>query len=132
MPTNSRLNVAPLLLRLALGIIFLYHGSQKIMQNGGAAWHPDPDFPAALQAPVAWGEFLGGIALLAGFLSRLAAAGIIAIMIGAIATVHGAHGFALPKGFEYNFALIMMCLAVIVLGSGRWSIDEQLWRRPAD
>ena len=88
----------------------------------------------AQQALVAWGELLGGAALAVGFLTRLAALGIIAIMAGAIATVHWEQGFALhavegpagpmPAGFEYNFALIVMCLAVVLLGGGTLAVDR--------
>jgi putative oxidoreductase len=128
-------DVAPLVLRAGLGVIFLYHGSEKALsaQAGwGTTWNPDPQMPAALQAMVAWGEFAGGAALLMGFLSRLAALGIAVIMAGAIVTVHGPKGFGLQHGgFEYNYALIMMCLAIMCTGAGRYSVDYLLWRRRA-
>ena len=72
---------------------------------------------------VAWGEFVGGLAIFTGFLTELAALGIIIIMSGAIVTVTGKSGFNLMNGgFEYNFVLIMMCLALIAAGSGPFSI----------
>lgn len=77
-----------------------------------------------MQLAVAWGELIGGIALAAGFLTRLAALGIIAIMAGAIAIVHGPHGFSLPKGYEYNFALISMCLCLVLGGPGPFAVDR--------
>lgn len=74
---------------------------------------------------MAWGELIGGIALAVGFLTRLAAVGIIVIMIGAIATVHWPHGFDITKGgFEYNFTLIVMCLCLVLGGPGPVAVDR--------
>src|SRR5262245_1781650 len=103
--------VTPLLLRLGLAAIFVYHGWGKVSDpeaGYGARWAGD-QMPAVTQMLVAWGELLGGAALALGFLTRLAALGIVVIMAGAIATVHGKNGFDLRnQGFEYNFAIIVM------------------------
>src|SRR6516225_1437013 len=91
-----------LLLRLALAAIFIYHGLNLVGAEGhgwGATWMnemaseqgAEPP-PAPVQIAVAWGELIGGVALALGFLTRLAALGIIVIMGGAIATVHWPHG----------------------------------------
>ena len=125
-----KLDVAPLLLRIGLGIVFVYHGASKIGGDGtnlGMAWHPD--LPTIMQVLVAWGELLGGLALLAGFWTPLAALGIIAIMAGAIVTVTGAKGFDIRNnGFEYNLVLSLMSAAVILLGAGRFSLDHIMRR----
>lgn len=122
---------ASLFLRLGLGIIFVYHGFGKVFGPAaalGSAWNPN--LPVIIQILVAWGEFLGGLAILAGFLTCLAASGIIIIMLGAIVLVHGKNGFSLMNhGFEYNFALIMMCLALIANGSGPLSIDSRCCKK---
>jgi putative oxidoreductase len=147
---QSRINAVSLVLRLGLAVIFLYHGSTKIAHEGGADWvttfygqqaertEGDParsrphatEVPASLsfagtQLAVAWGEFLGGLALLLGLLTRLAALGLIIIQIGAIYLVTAPRGFSLERngGYEYNLALIAMCLALVVVGAGRWSLD---------
>jgi uncharacterized membrane protein YphA (DoxX/SURF4 family) len=96
--------------------------------------HPDPralHLDSSLQLLVAWGELVGGIALLLGLLTRLAAAGLIIIQIGAICTVTFQHGFASlgGAGYEYNIALIAMCLALVLLGGGALAVDRRLWRR---
>jgi putative oxidoreductase len=146
---QTRTNVVALILRLGLAVIFLYHGLDKIAQGGGAAWvvsryaeekilesQPErshqqmTEVPATLsfagtQLAVAWGEFLGGLALLIGLLTRLAALGQIIIQIGAICLVTAPRGFSLERGggYEYNLALIAMCLALVIVGAGRWSLD---------
>ena len=45
-------------------------------------------------------------------------------MAGAIATVHGPNGFSLPKGYEYNFAIIALCVALILIGPGTLAVDR--------
>jgi putative oxidoreductase len=122
--------IVPLLLRVGLATVFIFHGLQLTSpdKEWGAAWMPGESPPAApIQMAVAWGELIGGIALAFGFLTRLAAAGITAIMAGAIALVHGPHGFDLQnKGFEYNFILIVMCLCLVLGGPGPFAVDRFL------
>jgi len=79
-------------------------------------------------------EFLSGIGLLIGLLARLCGLTVMAIMVGAVATVHLKHGFFLNAelkpgqghGIEYNLALIAMALAVLIEGAGAFSIDRWL------
>src|SRR5262245_30234944 len=138
--------LVPLILRFGLAVIFIYHGGHKVMDEGnqwGAAWmHPPKQaesgeapktMPAAMQMAVAWGELIGGIALALGFLTRLAAVGIAVIMVGAISTVHGKNGFAITNpgmGYEYNFAILVMCAAIILMGGGTIALDRFLRIRP--
>lgn len=121
--------IVPLLLRLTLAAIFIYHGWALVGgpdHRWGASWMKGPNAqPAPLQMTVAWGEFLGGIAMALGFLTRLAALGLLVIMAGAIATVHWKNGFSAQNGgFEYNFAIIMMCLCLILGGPGPLAVDR--------
>jgi len=119
----------PLLLRLTLATIFVFHGMNLIGSadhQWGARWNDKADAPpAVVQLAVAWGELIGGITLAVGFLTRLAAIGIIAIMVGAIATVHWPNGFDNRHGgYEYNFAIIIMCLCLILSGPGPFAVDR--------
>ena len=128
--------------RLALGIVFVAHGGQKVF-----GWFGGPGLKATIQTfqqymkvpPAATVlaaliELLGGLALLVGFLARPAALGIIAVMLVAIAKVHGRNGFFINfsgtpgkgHGFEFNFVLIAMALAVLIAGAGAFSIDVLL------
>jgi putative oxidoreductase len=119
--------VVPLLLRLGLAVVFIYHGYQKVGNSHlGSDWMPGPDAPSTVvQFLVAWGELIGGLALAVGFLTRLAALGIIAIMAGAIATIHFSHGFSSQnQGYEYNFVLIVMAACVVLGGPGPIAVDR--------
>jgi putative oxidoreductase len=125
----SKNTLVPVLLRLALATIFIFHGLALIggaEKKWGADWDKhDPAQPAVVQLAVAWGELIGGIALALGFLTRLAAIGIIAIMAGAIATVHWPKGFDIQQGgFEYNFLIILVCLCLVLGGPGPLAVDR--------
>lgn len=127
---------APLALRVGLGVIFLFHGAQKVLGlfNGPGLEQTVEMFSGmghskAVALAVSFGELLGGAAVLFGFLTRAAGLGLAAIMVGAIVTVHGENGFEAPTGFEYNFALVSMGLALVLTGGGRMSIDGMLFRK---
>src|SRR5260370_30073983 len=126
--------IVPLVLRFGLATIFIFHGSHKVNAENdwGATWAdkmPDPpNKPAQLE--VAWGELIGGIALAAGFLTRLAALGIGFIMAGAIYTTTGKFGFdAFQHGYEYNFLIIVICISLILMGGGTLALDRAFRRR---
>ena len=131
--TFAKNTLVPLILRAGLAVIFVFHGLGKVNAETewGWSWHPGGQDAMAgpLQMAVAWGELVGGIALGLGLLTRLAALCIAAIMAGAIVTVHGEHGFALPMGFEYNFAILVLCAAVIIGGPGKLAMDSVFFRK---
>jgi len=137
-------NIVSLVLRVTLGGIFLYHGILKVFGQStlwGSTWvtplwtHGSEFEPTvlqyfAVQILVAWGELLGGLALLFGFLTRFAAIGLIVIQIGAVYLVTFVKGFSVQGGgYEYNLALIAMALVVVVVGSGKLSVDEWVLTR---
>jgi putative oxidoreductase len=131
-----------LVVRVALGVVFVAHGGQKVLGwFGGHGLRATIDgfkgmgvpAPAAALAPFV--EFLGGLALLVGLLARPAAVGLIVVMLVAIAKVHARHGFFLNfsgtpgkgHGYEFNFVLIAMALSVLIGGAGVLSIDRAIW-----
>jgi putative oxidoreductase len=127
-----------LIVRLALAVVFLAHGGQKVFGwfggpglAGTIAMFRGMGVPPAAAVTAALIEFLGGWALLLGFLARPAALGIIVIMAVAIAKVHAKHGFFLQgkggPGFEFNFVLIAMALSILVGGAGILSLDHRIW-----
>lgn len=121
-------------LRLALGLVFIGHGAQKVFGVWGgkglndflATTPPLGLRPAWLwMGAAAFAELVGGVLVLVGFLTRLGALMIVPVMLVAIFGVHlGA--FFLPKGFEYVLVLLCSALALVIAGGGRLSIDERL------
>jgi len=84
-----------------------------------------PARPMAILAGL--GEFVGGILMVLGFLTPLAALALIAVMIVAIVTVHLKNGFfATNGGYEFNLALAGMALTLLIVGGGAYSIDSYL------
>lgn len=133
----------PLVARIDLGVIFIAHGSQKLLGwFGGPGWTGTIEafrgmgMPAPLTALVILIEFFGGLAVLFGLCTRLAALGIAAVMVGAIVTVHWPNGFFLNwfnepgkgHGIEMNLALIGLALSLCCTGAGKLALDC-LWCR---
>jgi len=138
---KPHIHLGTFLLRLGLATIFIYHGCLKFAIDHGSAW--DPKLTEATQIAVTWGELICGALLLVGLVSRLASIGIIVIMTGAIVFQTGhldfintafvpPHPRNVPVGYEYNFALIMMSLAVLAIGSGKVSLDYLFFGPPDD
>lgn len=129
-------DLALLVLRLVLGVIFVAHGAQKLFGSfGGPGLKGTAGFfeqlgirPAYPMAVVVGAiEFFGGILSVLGFLMPVVAVGLIAVMIGAILTVHLRHGFfAQSGGYEFNLALIGIALALLLAGAGSYSLDAAL------
>jgi len=177
--------LVPLILRLALGVVFVYHGLGKVTPENdwGASWavnlfnrqarppeevierieelkeenkykltdaqvaqiqqhirkkylEASPKLPETLtfhgvQLAVAWGELVGGFAMLLGLLTRLAALGLLVIQVGAVYLVTAEKGFSFARGggYEYNLVLLAMCLALVLMGGGALSVDRLLTLR---
>jgi putative oxidoreductase len=130
--------------RVTLGAVMLPHGAQKLFGwFGGHGFEGTMGFltgpmglPAALAVLIILLESVGAAALVAGVAGRAMAAGMAAIMVGAVATVHFAHGFFMNwggtqagEGFEYHLLAIGLALVVMLRGSGAASVDRLLVRR---
>ncbi len=135
-------DIASTVVRLTLAIVFFPHGAQKVLGWwGGGGFSSTMEYFTGTGMPwiiaflVVIGEFLGPIGLAAGFLSRFAAFGISLIMLGAIFMVHGEHGFFMNwygaqqgEGIEYHLLALGLAAAVMIKGSGAFSVDRQLCR----
>lgn len=120
-------------LRLAVGLVFLLHGGQKLLVFGLAGTADimgklGLPFPAVCATIVIAVELLGGMAILLGVFSRLAGALLAFEMLVAIlvARLHG--GFFAPYGYEFELTLLSACLTFALAGPGQASIEE-LWHR---
>jgi putative oxidoreductase len=138
MSTNN--DVALTILRLVLGIVFFAHGSQKMLGwFGGFGFHGTMGFftnmgmPAPMAFLIICTEFFGGLGLIFGLLTRIAALGIDGLMIGAIFMVHLQNGFFMNwmgtqkgEGFEFHLLAIGMAAALLLRGAGAFSLDRAL------
>ena len=121
--------LALLVLRLALGTIMIAHGWQKIADHMQmiTAMMGRLGLPAFMAYLAVAAEFGGGILVLVGFLTRLAALAILVDMLVAILKVHLPHGlFSSKGGFEFPMACAAIAFALIFTGAGPIAIDW-LW-----
>jgi putative oxidoreductase len=123
--------------RLALAAVMIAHGSQKVLGtfNGpGFKTYISGNTPFAFMRPTwfwlaaaAFSEFVGGILVGIGFLTRVGAFFIMCVMLTAIIGVHWPGGFfANNRGFEYPMSLLAMALALLIAGGGQASVDKGL------
>ena len=133
-----------LIIRIGLGAVMLPHGAQKVL-----GWFGGPGFsqamtnftlhmhiPGFLALLVIIAESFGALGLILGFFTRLAAFGLLCDMLGAIIMVHWPNGWFMNwtgkqagEGFEYHILVIAICLALMIAGGGRGSVDGALAKR---
>ncbi|HEU4411786.1 MAG TPA: DoxX family protein [Polyangiaceae bacterium] len=133
-------------LRLVLAGVMAPHGAQKLLGwFGGYGFSGTMGFftdklglPAPIALLVIVAESFGALALAAGFLTRAAAAGIVAVMAGAVLMAHAPHGFFMNwfgnqagEGYEYHLLVIGIAGVLVATGAGRASVDALIARRLA-
>ena len=131
---GDMVDAAILILRVAIGIVFCSHGLQKAFGmfsgpgiSGVTNMLSGLGFsPAALWAYIlAYSELLGGLCLLLGLATKYAAGVLLILMVVAILKVHLKHGFfSMDGGFEYPFIIAAACIALILLGTGKFGITR--------
>jgi len=129
-------------IRVILGVVFFAHGAQKTLGWFGGAglketlrtMHEFLHLPVPLAFLAVMSEFLGGLGLIVGLLSRVAAIGVCVTMLSAIVMVHGRYGLFMDwfgdrkgHGFEYRLLAIALAIAIVVRGSGAASLDRLLY-----
>ena len=138
---NTDNSTATAILRLVTGIVFFAHGAQKMLGwFGGYGFTGTMGFftgtmhiPAPLAFLAIAAEFFGGLGLILGFLTRIAAFGIAVNMLVAIATVHSAFGFFMNwsgaqkgEGFEYHLLVLAITAFLMIRGAGAFSVDHAI------
>jgi putative oxidoreductase len=132
------------IIRVMLGIVIFPHGAQKLLGwFGGHGLEATLGFftkqlemPMAIAILVILGESLGALGLIAGFLTRFCATGVLIIMGGALVMFHSSNGFFMNwsgkqggEGFEYHLLAIALCLPLIISGGGWFSADGFITKR---
>jgi putative oxidoreductase len=128
-------DTALLVIRVALGVVFLAHGYNHVFGGGKIAgtarWFESLGMrPGRLHAWTASLTELGaGVLLLLGLLTPLACAGIVGTMVVALVTNHLRNGFFIfrpGEGYEYVMTLTLVAIGLAGVGGGEWSLDNAL------
>ena len=132
------------IVRIVLGVVFFAHGAQMALGWFGGAglqstvrvFREQLRIPAPLALLSVAAEFLGGLGLIVGLLSRIAALGIAVVMIVALLAVHRKFGFFMNwygekqgHGIEYHILVLALALTVMIKGAGAFSLDQVLYQR---
>ena len=135
--------ISPLILRISMGGVMFAHGAQKMLGIWGghgvsktiSDWEKWFGFPSYITFLVILGEFFGPIFLMAGFMTRISAAVIAIIMLGAIYYVCNQYFFmnwygeTRGEGFEMHLLVLGICMSLMYYGGGRCSMDRALINR---
>jgi len=133
MQNDRKRDLGIAILRVAAGIVFLAHGGQKVFVFGLGAVSSafaHMGFPVAgiLGPCVALLEFAGGLALIAGLLTRWVSILFAIEMAVAVLKVHLSGGFFLPGGFEFAFTMCVVSVALALAGPGAAAIDHLIFK----
>jgi len=127
--------VAPVILRLVLGVIFIGHGWGKLFGEGNpagfAGWLGsmglEPSYLLAIAAGIA--ETLGGALLIVGLFTRVAASSLVIVMLVAIGFVHLDAGMFGKGGYEFQLLLLAGVVTLLIQGAGKLSVDEMIYKK---
>lgn len=137
-------DVALMIVRIGLGVVFFPHGMQKLLGwYGGYGFSGTLGFfTENLHIPVVFAvlailaEGLGSLGLITGLFTRVAAFGVTVNMIVAVWMMHFQHGFFMNwfgnqkgEGYEYHLLVIAMGIALMIAGGGKWSVDRMLEKK---
>ena len=137
-------DLAVLLMRVGIGLVFIPHGYSKVFGAGGAAAFaadvPNYHLPVFLGYIAAYTEMFGAILLIVGLLTRVDALLLAGTMAAASFLVQWPDAlvglppeanrfFEVMRGMELPFTLMIACLALVLLGPGRISLDALIFRK---
>lgn len=124
-------DLAAFILRAATGATFLVHGLTKLFvftPAGTAGYFQSLGLPGALGYLTMAAELLGGVALIAGFMTRWVALAMVPLLLGAAWFGHAANGFSFSNeggGWEYPVLWAIVMVALSLLGDGVWSVARR-------
>ena len=125
-------DVAPLVLRLAVGAVFIVHGYLKVVDVaafGGMLTSLSVPLPAFFAWVVTIVELGGGVLLVLGLLTHWASKLLAIDMFVAMLLVHAKNGFLMSNnGIEFTLVLFAAAVALMITGAGKWSVN-QMWRK---
>lgn len=126
---NALQPVGLLALRIALGIIFFSHGYPKVAHSGPGmqeffVQHGLPGYFVYVSGVL---EVFGGMLLILGLFTRIAALALAIEMIVAIWRVHSGHGYLAVHEYEFPLAMATACFALATVGAGLLSLDQPLF-----
>lgn len=130
MEASRRIDLAALLLRSALGVMFVAHALLKYIvftPAGTVQFFQSIGLPGPLAYLTIAAEFVGGLMLIAGFYTRTVAFALVSILLGA-AWAHAGNGwvFSSPNGgWEYPVFLAVTAVVVGLLGGGRFALRSR-------
>jgi putative oxidoreductase len=137
-------DLALFLLRVLLGIVFFPHGAQKVFGWFGGqgfsatmtSFTVNLGIPAFFAFLAILAESLGAVALIVGFLTRIAAFGLACNMVVAVFMLHLKNGFFMNwfgnqkgEGIEYHILVVAITLALMIRGGGKWSVDGMIAKK---
>jgi len=127
-------DVAAVFLRVGVAVVFIFHGYLKVVVGNDATSELVAGMSTTAMLAVGWAELICAVLVGIGLFTRVAALALILLQVAAITVVSGS---LVPQvvrtqsganyvsiGVEFNMALIAMCLALIALGAGLFSVDH--------
>ena len=114
----------------SIGVIFIIHSLKKF-DPSWQEWLMSIGMPPEMQLPIALAEFIGGILLITGVLTRVTSSVFAVILLGAIFHIRCENGFFVSQGgWEWDLVMLAAVLAIIVAGPGRISISHLVKKIP--
>ena len=118
-------------IRASIGAIFLVHSLKKFDPSWQEWLVNSAGLPAEMQLPIALAEFIGGILLIVGVLTRITGVVFSVILLGAIFNIRWENGFFVSQGgWEWDLVMLAAVLSIIVAGPGRVSIAHLVKKIP--
>lgn len=128
--SDTNADLAAFILRVSLGLLFLAHAWLKLViftPSGAVGFFESLGFPGFLAYLVIAAELLGGIALIAGYMTRWVSLALVPILLGSIYAPHWSAGFFFSNeggGWEFPALWVIALIVQALLGNGAWAVQR--------